>query len=199
MPNPALDWLADIQFDGVPGVPGVPSQFSAVDGGTPAVMVGVPGVPEAASEHLGTPAEHLISPNKSLNLKEEHLGTPGTPNLSMEGLPRTIVDGLARLLIMRPPLITKPDVWPEIVADALKISEAGWATKALEAGWEALHLFGWEPSPDPDTWDYSLAVIMEGWPIVDVGPEFITLRKGNASRPFKNRPRPALRKFLWEL
>ena len=203
MPNPALDWLADIQFDGVPGVPGVPSQFSAGLSGTPADATGVLGVPVAPPEHLGTPAEHLPVPTNILNLQREHLGTPGTPKFveggGVTGLPPEITTGLDRLRSMRCPRITKPAVWPEIVADAVAIAQGGWAAQAIDMGWDALHLFGWEPSADPDTWDYSLAVIMEGWPIVDVGPEFITLQRGNATRPFRNRPRPALTRFLWEM
>jgi len=114
-------------------------------------------------------------------------------------LPQEIVDGLVKLRMMPPPRITKTEVWPEIVADAVRIVEEGWATQAIDLDWHPLHLFGVEPSADPDTWDYSLAVIMEGWPIRTVGAEFITLRKGNACRPFKNRARPALTKYLWEL
>jgi len=114
-------------------------------------------------------------------------------------LPREVVDGLVKLRMMPPPRITKPDVWPEIVADAVRIADEGWAAQAIDLGWDPLDLFGWEPSANPDPWDYSLAVIMEGWPIVDVSADFITLRKGNVSRPFKNRPRPALTKFLWEM
>lgn len=119
--------------------------------------------------------------------------------IAATALPRELADGLFKLRMMPPPRITKTEVWPEIVADAVRIAEEGWATQAIDLGWHPLHLFGVESSNDPDTWDYSLAVIMEGWAIAAVGAEFITLRKGNACRPFKNRPRPALTKYLWEL
>ena len=114
-------------------------------------------------------------------------------------LPREVADGLVKLRMMPPSRITKPDVWPEIVANAVRTADEGWAAQAIDLGWGPHHLFGWEASAAPDPWDYSLAVIMEGWPIVDVTADFITLQKGNACRPFKNRPRPALGKFLWEL
>ena len=107
--------------------------------------------------------------------------------------------GLKRLCVMPTPLVRNKSVWPEIVADALRIAHEGSATQALDLGWDALHLFGWEPSAEPDTWASSLAVVMEGWPVVDVSADYITLRKGNVSRPFKNRPRPALTRYLWDL
>lgn len=119
--------------------------------------------------------------------------------LAAQPLSDDLTKGLARLQSMRPPRITNPAVWPEIVADAIRLANEGWAAQAIDLGWDAMHMFGVEPGADPDPWDYSLAVVMEGWPIVSVEADFITLHRGNATRPFKNRPRPALRKFLWEL
>jgi len=127
-------------------------------------------------------------------------GPNGTNDtIGMDSLPAFVRIGLHRLRSMPRPRITNPEAWPEIVADAISIADDGWAARAISLGWEPLHLFGWEPSADPDPWDYSLAVVMEGWPIVGVAADFITLRKGNVSRPFRNRPRPSLSQFLWDL
>src|SRR6185312_4831415 len=77
-------------------------------------------------------------------------------------LPEDVAKGLVKLRLMPPPRITNPVVWPEIVADAVRIADEGWAAQALGLGWEPLHLFGVEPSTDPDTWDYSLAAMLAG-------------------------------------
>lgn len=74
-----LSTAAYTSFCGVPGVPGVPAQISALLSGTRAENLGVPGVPGDASEHLGTPSEHVDEAAKRLNFLREHLGTPGTP------------------------------------------------------------------------------------------------------------------------
>ena len=114
-------------------------------------------------------------------------------------LPVNMAVGLDKLRTMRPPRITNAAVWPQIVADAVSLADGGWARQAIDLSWDPLHLFGWEPSTDPEIWNYSLAVATNGWPVVDVSTDCITLRKGNVSRPFKKRPRPALTRYLWEL
>ena len=100
---------------------------------------------------------------------------------------------------MPAPRITKPAAWPEIVADAVRIADEGWAGQAISLGWEPMHLFGVEPSSDPDTWDYSLAVTLAGRDIRVVDAERFYLRQDDVRSFFDRRPRPALSKFLWEL
>jgi len=140
------------------------------------------------------------SANSANSANSSFAGPNGTNDtIGMDSLPAFVRMGLQRLRSMPGPRITKPAAWPEIVANAIRVADEGWAARAIGLGWEPLHLFGWEPSADPDTWDYSLSVVMEGWPIVDVTADFITLRRGNASRPFRNRPRPSLTRFLWDL
>jgi hypothetical protein len=43
---------------------------------------------------------------------------------------------------MAAPALEQPDVWPEIVADALHLAEDGWAEKAIALGWQPMHLWG---------------------------------------------------------
>jgi len=114
-------------------------------------------------------------------------------------LPAFISMGLHRLRSMRRPPLTNPAVWPGIVADALRIADEGWASRAIRLGWEPLHLFGFDPTGETGSIDLSLAAYLDGWPIVDLEPEYITLRRANVSRPFRNRPRPWLSQYLWEL
>jgi len=137
------------------------------------------------------------SANNANGSFSECFGTNDT--IGTAGVPTFIALGLHRLRSMPTPRVTNPAVWPEIVADASRLAQEGWAAKAIDLSWDALHLFGWEPGVDLEAWDYSLAVVMEGWLVVDVSADYITLRKGNVSRPFKNRPRPALTRYLWEL
>jgi len=113
-------------------------------------------------------------------------------------LPPDLEAGLGRLRTTRTPRITNPSVWPEIVADAVRIADEGWASQAFGLGWEPLHLFGWEPSADPDTWDYSLAVLLAGRPIRAVDERRFYMFDGNVRSFFERRERPGLTKFLWE-
>jgi hypothetical protein len=50
--------------------------------------------------------------------------------------------GLDRLARMAAPALVEPDVWPGIVADALRLAEDGWAEKAIALGWDPMHLWG---------------------------------------------------------
>lgn len=50
--------------------------------------------------------------------------------------------GLDRLRQMPTPRIRRPSVWPEIVSDAIRLAEQGWASSALGLGWEPIHLWG---------------------------------------------------------
>jgi len=143
----------------------------------------LPKLPKPGSDSFGSGPDRHISENAA----------------AVAFLPPLIAAGLDRLRTMRCPRIQRPELWAEIVRDGLRIATDGWASQALSLGWNALALWGVEPSAEPDTWDHSLAVSMEGWPIVDVTANFITLRRGNASRPFRNRARPSLSQFLWEL
>jgi len=58
--------------------------------------------------------------------------------------------GLACLRAMPAPRITRPNVWPEIVADAHRLADEGWGQKALALGWPALALWGCPPGLGDD-------------------------------------------------
>ena len=199
MTDAAVDWSSVLSDLGVPGVPGVPAQKSATFDGTPSETLGVLGVPEGRAEHLGTPLEHLQTPATLLISLEEHLGTPGTPGFVGGGVPEKIQAGLHELRVMRTPRVQYPELWAGIVNDAWRIAAEGWATQALSLGWDAYSLWGVEPSRHPDTWDYSLAVVLAGRSIRAVDEQRFYLRDGEVRCFFEKRPRTSLTQFLWEL
>lgn len=112
------------------------------------------------------------------------------------GLAPDISGGLERLRIMRRPRIKRPELWDEIKADALRIATDGWGSQAIALGWEPLHLFGYQPSDDPD--DCSLAVELAGRSIVAVDADRIYLRSGDVRSFFEKRERPLLTRYLWD-
>lgn len=196
MTDAAVDWSSLLSDLGVPGVPGVPAQKSATFSGTPSETPGVLGVPAMGLEHLGTPSEHLIVPDKLLNNNKEHLGTPGTPDFTGGRLCDRIGVGLEKLHTMRVPRIQRPELWPAIVTQAFQIATDGWAAQALALGWEPLHLFGYQPSDDPD--EFSLAVELEGRAILAVDERRFYLRQDNVRSFYERRHRPLLTRYLWD-
>lgn len=56
-------------------------------------------------------------------------------------LPPFVRGGLRELQRLPAPRLSLP-VWPDIVADALRLATEGWAEKALALGWQPLHLWG---------------------------------------------------------
>ena len=119
-------------------------------------------------------------------------GTNGT------GLPVEIELGLKRLRMMSTPRITNPEIWPVIVGDTLRIATDHAAT-ALNQGWDVITLFGVDVRNNVASVDQSLAVYADGWPIVGMEAEYVTLRRSNVTRLYRNRSRPHLTKYLWNL
>ncbi len=60
----------------------------------------------------------------------------------VRGLPTEIIAGLRELRTCPAPSITHPEIWPDIVEDALALAIDGWARRALDTGWDVLDLFG---------------------------------------------------------
>ena len=86
---------------------------------------------------------------------------PIVPNVPAS-LPADIRSGLAALRIMAAPPITKPEVWPGIVADALRLATNPDVAAALRTGWHPLHFWGCCPSADADPALEGLAVRLMG-------------------------------------
>jgi len=113
-------------------------------------------------------------------------------------LPADILAGLGRLKAEPGPRIANPAVWPEVVADACRLADEGWAAKALALGWEALELFGASPAVGGDDRLDSLAVWLGGRQLVLIGEHSAVVAEGRARSIF---PRfdPAGAVMLWEL
>lgn len=107
-------------------------------------------------------------------------------------IPPEIAMGLSRLRGMRVPRITRPDVWPEIVADALRLSSEGWAVSALGLGWSPLELWGWSPDRE------GLAVWLAGRPLVLIDDTMAIVRDCDKRCVFHRQDSQGAR-FLWEL
>ena len=114
-------------------------------------------------------------------------------------LPASIIMGLRRLRSMSEPRGVPGSVWSEIVSDACRIATDGWAHQSLALGWDALALFGVDPSPDSHAWDESLAVILRGRSICAVDDAAVYVRTDSGMHLFNRRSRPGLTKFLWEI
>lgn len=113
--------------------------------------------------------------------------------------PSDLVAGLDRLRGMRPPRITRPEAWPEIVADALRIAEEGWAAQAIALGWQPLDLWGCWPFDGGDDLRDGLAISLGGRAILAVDERMAAVRQGKG---IAYHYRPAScgdRVFLWTI
>lgn len=121
----------------------------------------------------------------------------GTNGAKVTGLlPPPIIAGLERLQVMPAPSVTRPEVWPAVVADALRIAAEGWAATALKVGWEAVHLFGC--LPDGGWGDEALAVWLNGRSIDSLTADYAAANVGNVWSWFTPRDVPG-RVYLWDL
>lgn len=161
MPHPSLDWLNDLPDLRVTPVTRVTPHKSATNAVTQADDASVTPVTDGAVVTLVTPPEGdrvTPKPAEILAVTPVTLVTPKTDG----GLTAELQAGLGRLRTVQRPRITKPDVWPEIVADAIRLAEEGWAEQALSLGWHSLQLFGCSPAIGGDTDLDGLAVWLRG-------------------------------------
>jgi len=115
------------------------------------------------------------------------------------GLAPDLADGLTRLRMMSPPRITRPAVWPVVVADALRLASEGWAAQALALGWEPVQLWGCSPdkggNPDHD----GLAVLLCERRIVVLDDRSALIEsQAGARRLFNRRPMVGA-VLLWDI
>ena len=114
-------------------------------------------------------------------------------------LPPAVTTGLARLQALPIPRITRPEVWPEIVADALRLVDEGWAQQALALGWQPFHLWGCSPDRGGNTDHDGLAVMLAGRRIVLLDERMALIEAGTGAHALFNvRPMPGA-VLLWEL
>lgn len=109
-------------------------------------------------------------------------------------LPDDLRAGLNKLRVMIAPPITKPEVWPVIVEDAVGIASGGWARMALALGWNPLDLFGCSPDGDFE----GLAVWLAGRRLVLVDERSAIVAEGDRRSVFNRRGTEGAM-FLWDL
>lgn len=113
-------------------------------------------------------------------------------------IPPEIAMGLNRLREMRVPRISRPEVWREIVADALRLSSEGWAATAIGLGWTPLELWGASTQPDPWDDEHGLAVWLSGRTLVLIDDTMALVRDGTRRLVF-NRHEMTSAQYLWEI
>lgn len=67
------------------------------------------------------------------------------PQLAANGVPPELLRGVALLPTFRPRQLTTWSMWDEVVEDAQRLIDSGWAARALALGWSPLDLFGVGP------------------------------------------------------
>ena len=114
-------------------------------------------------------------------------------------LPVEIAEGVRKLGKVHAPRGVRASVWAGVVLDARRLVLDGWAFQMLALGWEPLHIFGVDTSPEPEPWDQALCVVLRGRAICAVADAAVFFRTDGGTHLFNRRARPGLSKFLWEL
>ncbi len=148
----------------------------------------------ANSDGDGGQAAKVAKPAKV----EPALATLAT--LAGDQLPAELCDGLRHLQSMRPPNITRPQVWCAVVADAVRLAADGWASQALALGWGSLDLWGCSPdaggNPDHD----GLTLFLNGRRILLLDGRTCIVDAGAGARAvFTRRASTAGAVLLWDI
>lgn len=117
------------------------------------------------------------------------------------GVPAAIIAGLAELQSKATPRITRPEVWPGIVMDAVRVVEEGWAEKALALNWTAEQVWGCSPEPGGNVDHDGLAVWLAGRRVLLLDEWSCIVEEGPNARAVFTRPQIAVpgSVLLWEL
>lgn len=119
-------------------------------------------------------------------------GTNGTP-------PAPIAEGLAALASGVTPPVRCSDLWPQVVADALRLGSDGWASAALNLGWSPLDLFGVEADPDGSADTDGLAARLCGRRVLAICESFATVADPGDGRSYLYRGDTSGGRLLWEM
>lgn len=119
--------------------------------------------------------------------------------LSADSLPSALLRGLKKLQSSGAPDISQPNLWPQVVSDAVRLLEEGWVERALALGWSLLDLWGASPELGGNVDHEGLAVWLAGRRILLLDQSSCTVRTGpNRWSVFNRRPVPGA-VFLWEI
>ncbi len=123
---------------------------------------------------------------------------PNVPNVP-QSLPAAVRAGLATLQTMAAPRITRPEIWPGVVEDALRLAGDGWAVQALSLSWSPLDLWGCSSvaggNPDHD----GLAVWLDGRRIVLLDERTCIVDAGAGARAVFTRRASTGAVLLWDI
>lgn len=170
------------QLSPVPPAADCPGGVGQQNGQKTAKSANCPAVPLPSARDSGTAATGI-----------SNSGTAAGTAAGTVALPEEIRRGLLYLRGSPAPRITLPKVWSEIIADALRLADGGFAAQALSLGWEPLQLFGVsEDAP-------GLAVWLAGRRILLLDDATCIVEAGPNSRAIFNRRPVAGAVFLWEL
>jgi hypothetical protein len=122
----------------------------------------------------------------------------GLATLAAASLPQMVVRGLGRLRELPTPRLVDPSVWPQVVADAVRLAHDGTAADALAHGWSPLHLWGASPEPGGNVLQEGLAVALCGRRALIYSTYAIMESAAATHSVFTCRPMTGA-VFLWEL
>lgn len=114
-------------------------------------------------------------------------------------LPALLQDGLKLLAEAGAPNVRSPELWPDIVADALRLAAEGWASTALSLGWSELDLFGAVTDPQGDADADGLAVKLSGRKLLALCASFATVANANGGRSYLYKGNAEVARLLWAL
>jgi hypothetical protein len=111
---------------------------------------------------VSPPMKHAKARETAKNGPCFTVSPPKGGNDETRSLPAPIQAGLEVLRSKRAPRLARPELWPGIVSDALRLAREGWAGKALALGWDPLQLWGCSPLKGGDVDREGLAVCLAG-------------------------------------
>ncbi len=123
----------------------------------------------------------------------------GDPRALIPAIPAPCADGLRRLRSMPSPRLVRPDAWPRVVSDALRLARDGWASKALALGWSPLDLFGAVTDSLGDPAGDGLAVWIAGRKLLAMTADYAVVEDGPGGRSYFNRRESEGAVLLWAI
>jgi hypothetical protein len=123
---------------------------------------------------------------------------PNVPNVPAS-LPPSITNGLNQLRKMAAPNLYRPERWPLVVSDALRLARDGWAAKAMALGWDPLDVFGAVPDPHGEPAGDGLAVWLAGRKLLALTADYAVVDDVDGARSYFNRREQIGAVLLWSL
>lgn len=132
------------------------------------------------------------SAGSAISCASEAIGPNGANG--MDAVPASVVMGLRRLAGPAPRTVRDEGAWGEVVADARRLADEGWAASALALGWSPLDLWGYSPDRD------GLAVWLRGRGLVLLDAATAVVVNGTGRAQFtRDRAGMPGATLLWEL